>query len=96
MQYVTNTQYIFLSLYSGYKCLGTNELCSDYGLIQVCYPDECRDQAAKFCGVDDYPFDIIRKPNVPSGCHVFGKELFHNTLLHGGDRHPNAAPICWA
>lgn len=84
----------FWFLCSGYKLLETNELCNDHGLIQVCYPDECRDQAAKFLNITDFPFEQINKSEVPWGCQVFGQELYYNNYFPG-DRHPNAAPICW-
>ena len=77
--------------------LERNELCRDRGLTQVCYSDECRDQAAKYLGLENYPFAVINNNstngNVPKGCHVLGEGLFHN--IRGGDRHPDAAPICW-
>ena len=74
--------------------LETNELCSDYGLTQVCYPDECRDQASKFLDLEDHPFYQMDDTNFPWGCQVVGKDLYYNTK-NPGDRHPKAAPICW-
>ena len=64
--------------------LRTNELCSDYSLVTVCYPDECGDQAAKFCGVQG-DLNQIADFNFPNHCHIVGKDVYYNH--HNGDRH---------
>ena len=73
--------------------MGTNETCSDYGLVTVCYPDECGGRAATYCGHNNAELYPITQSDVPNECFIRDGDAYYN--YHKGDRHPNAAPICW-